>query len=572
MLRTLRIRNLVIFEDLTIRFGPGLNLLTGETGAGKSILVDALGLLGGARADRSLVRSGAKRAIVEAQFEIEESSTAALWARQQAAFDDLEDGQLIIRRELAAEGSGRILINVSPSTLGLLRECGSRLLELHGQHEQQSLLSSERHLSLLDRMGGHEEALASVAACYGRAVEERELRERLCDAVAKREERRCELESVLRDIDAVNPQPDEMEALDRERMLLRNSSRVAQLLEELIGLCHEGEPTAASLAFAASRRAAELSELDGSLDEQSRRLQAAALELQDLGSSFRDYSDNINFNPDRLEELETRRVALERLRLRFGADEQAVISHRESAAGELAALGRAEDELAEIDRRVRQAEEAYIEAARELGSRRKAAAGEMVPAVEKQFQSLALEKAKFDVSFGKARGDLVKAADGDSLPLRALGVERAEFFLAANPGEPASSLSKSASGGELSRVMLAMHMVVEGAGEDRVLVFDEVDAGIGGAVADAVGARLSRLARRHQVLCVTHLPQVAAYADRHLAIRKYQRNGRTLAEIRDLAGEGRVGELARMLGGKKATPASLRHAAELLNSAGQSRS
>jgi DNA repair protein RecN (Recombination protein N) len=571
MLSTLRIRNLVIFEDLTIRFGPGLNLLTGETGAGKSILVDALGLLSGARADRSLVRSGAERAIVEAKFDIEESSTVANWAREQAAFDDIEDGQLIIRRELPAAGNGRILINGSPSTLGLLREWGSRLLELHGQHEQQSLLSSERHLSLLDRVGGHDGSLAEVEGCYRRAVEERDRRERLRGAVAKREERRSELQGVLRDIDAVNPQPGELEELDRERMLLRNSSRVAQLLEELIGLCHEGEPTAASLAFGASRRAAELAELDSSLDDQARRLQAAALELQDLGSSFRDYSDNIKFNPDRLEELESRMVALERLRLRFGEDEQAVIAHRKEAAAELAALGRIEDELAEMESKVRMAEEAYAEAAGELGARRRAASGKLRPAVEKQFQALALKKAKFDISFSMARGDVVMTADGDSLPLRALGVERAEFLLAANPGEPASPLSKSASGGELSRVMLAMHMVLEGAAEDRVLVFDEVDAGIGGAVADAVGARLSRLAGRHQVLCVTHLPQVAAYADRHLAIRKYERNGRTLAEIKDLAGEGRVGELARMLGGKKATPASLRHAAELLNSAGQSR-
>jgi DNA repair protein RecN (Recombination protein N) len=567
MLRTLRIRNLVIFDDLTIRFGAGLNLITGETGAGKSILVDAIGLVSGARADRSLIRSGAASAIVEAHFDLSESGRAGEWARSQDFFDAEDDEQLIIRRELPAEGSGRIQINGSPCTLGQLREIGRRLLEMHCQHEHQSLLTPERHLALLDRLGGHRRELALLSESFEQLVGLREKREQLFETAGRAEQRRAALEEELHEIDAVNPQPGELEELDRERKLLRNSSFVAQLLEELVRLCHEGEPTATSLAFAASRQASRLAELDGSLEEHASRLQAAALELQDLGDHFRNYREAIDFDPARLERIESRRAALERLRLRFGRDEDAVLAHREEAAAELAALSHIDGELAEIEGRIGKAVNAYIGAAGAVGAKRREASRELVPAVERQFQELALEKAKFDVSFSRARGEEVELPDGGSWPVRALGVERAEFLLAANPGEAARALSKCASGGELSRVMLALHMVVEGAGGGRVLVFDEVDAGIGGAVADAVGARLAGLARKQQILCVTHLPQVAAYADRHLAVRKHSKNERTLAEIVELAGERRVRELARMLGGKRATAASMRHASELLGAA-----
>jgi DNA repair protein RecN (Recombination protein N) len=567
MLRTLRIRQFVIFEDSTVEFGSGLNLFTGETGAGKSILVDALGLASGARADRSQVRAGSAKATVEAQYEVEEGSPTHEWAQNMGLSDLIEEGQLIVRREVPVEGSGRILLNGSPCTLGQLRQWGERLVELHGQHEHQSLLSPERHLALLDHASGNAALLALVSDAYEEVLRLRDRRDRLRAAAEQREERKRQLSSIIRDIDAVDPRPGEMNKLERERRILRNASEVAQLLHELVGLCYEGDPAAATLASSASRLASRLAELDPSLEGEAKRLEAAALELHDVGSAFRNYREGIDFNPSRLEALEARIVALERLLLRFGEDEEAILAHRGALSEELQSLHGVEAELESIEGQVRRAEKAYSDAAKRLGIARKAASGKLASAVEAQFHALALKKARFEIQLSKARGEELSIPGDGRMSLGARGAEMAEFLLAANPGEPSRPLGKTASGGELSRVMLALHAVVDGAGEGRVLVFDEVDAGIGGAVADAVGARLARLARNHQVLCVTHLPQVAAYADRHFAVSKSIAGGRTQAHISALADAERVTELARMLGGREATATSVRHASELLAAA-----
>jgi DNA repair protein RecN (Recombination protein N) len=488
------------------------------------------------------------------------------WAAENGYDDLIEDGQILVRRELPADGNGRVLVNGSPGTLALLREWSGRLLELHAQQEHRSLLQPESHLALLDRFGNHAEALERTERAHAAVVRARERLDDLTAAAARREERQKELERAVREIEAVGPQPGERDELDRERGLLRNASRVAELLEEAVRLSYEGEPSAAGMASAAARRASELAGLDGRLAESAERLRAAAVELQDVGAALRDYRSRADFDPARLEELEERRVALERLCLRYGTDEEQVLARRDSALAELATLRAIDTEVDRAAEELREAEKSYLETAVKLSARRREAARRLAPAVVKQLRALALEKARWEVEFSPARGEPV--GDGE-IPLHPRGAERAAFQLAANPGEPFAPLHKAASGGELSRAMLALHVVVESAGEGRALVFDEVDAGVGGAVADAVGARLARLARRQQVLCVTHLPQVAAYADRHLAVRKNVHDGRTLARIDDLQGEARVSELARMLGGKQATPTSLRHAAELLDAAGR---
>lgn len=572
MLRTLRIRDLVILEDVTVEFAPGLNLLTGETGAGKSVLVDALGLISGQRADRSLVRAGASRAILEAFFEIGDDPLLRGWAEQRQLEEHLEDGELLVRREVPAEGNGRVAVNGSPCTLALLREWGGRLLELQGQQEHQSLLSPERHLALLDRFAGHDDLVAEVGETHGGVLRAHRRREELASAAARRGERIEALQAVIREIDALAPEPGELERLDRERSLLRNSARVLALLDELVELTYEGERGAGAQAAAAARRAAELAQLDPTLAEAAQRLEQASVELQDVGSLFRDYRERGGFDPGRLEEVEARRAALERLCLRYGEDEEAVLRHRDEASDELDSLRGIEDELLRAEEALREAERAYLAADARLRTSREEAAAGLVPALERQLGALALKKARFEVDFPPARGEEVQAGSAAPVALHPRGSRGAAFLLAPNPGEPLAPLHRAASGGELSRVLLALHAVIEGAGEGRVLVFDEVDAGVGGAAADAVGARLSGLARRHQVLCVTHLPQVAAHGERHLAVRKSVRGGRTRAEIRSVEGDERVAELARMLGGKRATPTSRRHASELLAAASGRRS
>ena len=556
MLRTLRIRQLAIVEDLSIEFGPGLNLLTGETGAGKSIVVDALGLAAGGRAEAGLVRTGSERAVVEAAFDVEDA------ALRDALFErgiDLEDGVLVARREIAAGGGGRAFLNGSPATAGLLRDVLARLLELHGQHESQRLLTPDQHLPLLDAFGKLEAERAGVAAAADAAGEARRRLEELDEKRRDREARRGLLTALVREIEGVGPVPGERDALDAERRILGNATRLAALLEEAAGLVWEGEPSAVGLLAQAGRRTAELAAFSPELRELGTRLDAARVELQDLGTARASWRARVESDPARLEDVEARRAALDRLLLHHGPDEAAALAACQAAAAELRSLDGLEEEAAQAASALDQATGRYAESAALLTAARKKAAAALAPAVEGQLRSLAMPRAKVSVAFAPPRA-----------PLSPSGAERAEFLLAPNPGEEARPLARIASGGELSRVMLALHVVLEGAGLARTVVFDEVDVGIDGAVADAVGARLARLAARRQVLCVTHLPQVAAYADRHYHVRKRVEGGRTRADVRTLQGSERVDELARMLGGKTVTDASRRHAADLLAAAERS--
>jgi DNA repair protein RecN (Recombination protein N) len=567
MLKTLRIRDVAIVDDLCVEFGPGLNLLTGETGAGKSILVDALGLIAGQRADSSLVREGAARAVVEAVFEPARGAGLGP-VLDERGIEGGADGELIVRREVAAGGGGRVFVNGSPTTVGVLRAIGERLVELHGHFEQQTLLSLERHREALDRFGVEPSRLEAVAAAWDEVRRRRERVGVLRDAASERRARTEALREKIRRIEEVGPTPGERDVLDRERTRLQHAEEIASLLDEATAALYDGEPAAAGLAATAGSRLARLAELDPSLADLARRVEEARLELEDVGQALRDYRRDGDFDPSRLDEVESRRAALERLCLLYGQDEAQVLDTLHGAKAELAEL---EDLDAEIDAAVAEqarAEASYAEAAAVLSAARQGAAERLVPAVERQLGALALRRATFAVSLPEADGPPVPHG-GAKIALSPHGAERVEFLLAANPGQSPRSLAKVASAGELSRVMLALHAVQERAGSSRVVVFDEVDTGVGGAVADAIGARLAGLARRHQVLCVTHLPQVAAYADHHYHVQKRVVKDSTSAEVIPLSASGRVDELARMLGGREVSDASRRNAAALLAGAGR---
>jgi DNA repair protein RecN (Recombination protein N) len=566
MLKTLRIRNFVTIEDLTVEFGPGLNVLTGETGAGKSIVVDALGLATGERGDSALVRSGADRAIIEAAFDGPAGGelSALLAERGLDAGDEL----LVVRRELPVSGSGRVLVNGSPATVSVLRDLGLRLADLHSQHEHQGLLAPERHLDLLDAFGANESAREAVALAHRDAVEAASRVARL-DELGREAGLRAEtLRATVREIRGLDPKPGELANLRRDRAVLQNGAKVQELLEDAISRLDEGDdPAIASLA-AAERRVAELGRIDPSVAPLALRLGSARLELEDARDTLTAYRDRLDFDPQRLESIESRRAALERLLLKWGPEEDDARSAVERAERELATIDHLDAEVDEAMRQRDAARDAYVAAARVLTKRRQAAAARLGPAVEDELKPLAFGKARFTVVLAPPKGATADA-DASGVPFHPAGAERAEFHLAANPGEPARPIGRAASGGELSRLMLALHVVLDGDGSSRVLVFDEVDAGVSGSVAVAVGTRLARLAKRHQVLCVTHLPQVAAHADGHYHVAKHVAAGRTHTEIVPLSGDARVGELARMLGGKKATAASRENAAELLAEAAE---
>jgi len=568
LLLTLRIRNLVIVEELSVDFGPGLNVLTGETGAGKSILVGALGLVAGARADRGTVRSGERRATVEALFEPAADGRASAWLREHGL--DGEGDQILVHREIAASGSGRVLLNGSPCTVALLRDLGRELLDLHGQHEHQGLLSPERHLDLLDSFCETTRELERVRQAAATVLEARQRLSDIREESATRADRRSELQRTVAEIDSVRPKPGELEQLDRDRRVLRNAGRMAALLDEVVALGYEGEFNASGLAAVAAGKCEELAALDPALEEPARRLREAAVELQDIGDAVRDYRDHTDFDPARLEAIEERRVALEHLCLRYGKDEAGLLELRDEAERSLESLRGAEDQLKRAAEQLVRLESGYARAAATLTRRRRSGAPTLARALEKQLGELALEKARLEVALEPSNGPAVRLEDGTELPLNPRGAEKAEFLLAANPGEPFRPLHQVASGGELSRIMLALHVVAERRAPGGVLVFDEVDAGVSGKVADAVGARLAALSDRQQVLCVTHLPQVAAHGRSHFRVAKSTRAGRTSATVAELRDTARVEELARMLAGKRPTASSRQNAAELLASASRS--
>jgi DNA repair protein RecN (Recombination protein N) len=566
MLRTLRILDLAVIEEISVEFGPGLNLLTGETGAGKSILVDALGLIAGARSDAGLVRAGADRARVEGVFDVPPDSEVRDVLAESGLPED--EDQLVIRREVNASGGGRAFVNDAACTVAIIRRLAGSLIDLLGQHEHHGLLAREAQRDLLDRYGGHGDPLAAVRATYREVVNARQRMEALRSRADESERRAERLRDEIREIDAVAPSPGELDAVDRERTVLANAGRIAELVEGAVEALYAGESSSSSLAARAGRSLEELAAIDPDLGDLCGRLEAARVEIEDVGQALRDYRDTAAYDPRRLETLESRRAALEALRLRFGRDEDEVLRHRERASEELAGLEMLRSELRSAADRVSEGERRYRDACRTLSRSREKVAARLGPEVERTLRDLAFGKARFRVALEPAPGPTVEGGSaGEDVPFSPSGAESAEYLLAPNPGEPERPLRRIASGGELSRVMLALHGVLEDPGSDRVLVFDEVDAGVGGAVADSIGARLRRLAEHHQVLCVTHLPQVAAHADRHYSVTKRVDGGRTRAGIAGLDPQARIEELARMLGGRKVSAASRKNAAELIRAA-----
>ncbi len=578
MLKSIRVLNLAVIQKAVVEFGPGLNLLTGETGAGKSILVDALGLVGGDRADSSLVRSGSDRGRVEAVYDLrpDDPAVQTLLDRGLAAPPAVgEDVELIVRREIKASGSGRVFVNDSPCTLSTLREVAGMLLDMHRQHDQQSLLSREYHLWTLDRFGGHGGLLDRTAeACreVGRAVQRlAELRE----LAGHRRTRMEELKAQIREIEDAAPQPGESDRLAARRRILRNLDLLHEQLARLEPLLDEGEDSAAGRISAAASRVGLLAEVDAGLTPLLDQLEKALIEVQDVAGSLRDYQGSALAGSGEtpgpaLEKLEARAALLEQLRLRYGADEGEVLAYRDRASGELATLTGLDDEVRKVEEERQAAADRYLERAGELTSARKRAARRLAPAFRTGLKELAMNHAAVEVRFQAAAGEMVRSTSGAEQVLSLRGGERAEFLLGANPGEPAIPLAKAASGGELSRVMLALHGVLgKTVAAGRILVFDEIDTGIGGEAADRLGARLKELSRSHQVLCVTHLPQVAAYADSHHVVAKAVAGGRTRVQVVALDDERRIGELARMLGGKKITAATRKNAAEMIQAAGR---
>jgi len=564
MLRELRVRNLAVIEELAVRFAPGFNVLTGETGAGKSILVDALLLVIGARAQPDLIRSGEESAVVEAVFEVPASGAVA--ALLDESGHRMEDGQLVIKRELSRPGRHRVFVNDSAATVALLERLGDLLVELHGQHEHQRLMEPARQLDLLDRfaecLGERERVGALVRQWEGARAALAALREEMRESARQEDLHRFQLS----EIDAGRLRDGEEEELRAERSRLQHAERIFQGLQEVGALLHEDDHSATARLARAAALLRSLSRLDALALGPVEGLETAVAQLEDVVAAVRGLRDRAVADPDRLAEVESRLDAIARLKRKYGETEAAILEYRRGIAAALERIGSREAREAEAEREVDALARNAAADAAGLSEARERAARRLERAIQKEVRVLGMAECRFRVELHRepaVAGDL--ASNGWRLGRR--GAEAAEFLLSANHGEDLRALAKVISGGELSRTMLAVKTILAAADETPTLVFDEVDAGIGGRVADAVGQRLRQTAAGRQVLCVTHLAPIAAHAAHHLLVAKRISRGSTRTSVAALDEAGRVEELARMLGGERVTEASRRHARELLRSA-----
>jgi DNA repair protein RecN (Recombination protein N) len=550
MLSEIRIRNFALIDQLSVRLGPGLNVLTGETGAGKSIVVGALSLLLGERASSDVVRAGTDRATVEGVFEITEDSELLAWIDEHGF--EAPDGLLVVKREVAAEGRSRAWINGTPATAGLLAELGGMLVALHGQHQQQLLLRRDAQRQILDAFGGLLELAGQVAMAH-RTVSEYDAR---IAEVAERRRNALQRADFLRfqvaEIESASLEPGEEERLDAEGRRLSHAEELIELVGSLVGILTSDGGGAAERLGAARRGIDRLVSIDPDRHELSELFDTAWYAVEELGSRLQDYLRTIEHDPARLDEIRTRQDILYRLRAKYGPTLPDVLETLHAAREELARIDNSEWELAELTRG-RDAANAQLAAlADELSESRLAAAGAVESEVNRILPDL-----------GMANG-IFRAVVTPMDTIGRHGKDGVEFLVALNAGFEPRPLSQVASGGELSRVMLALKAILARVDFVPTLIFDEVDAGIGGRVALRVGDTLRRVADNHQVLAITHLPQIAARAHRHLLVSKSDGEGPTTTSVRALDEAERADELARMLGGDPESPASLAHARELL--------
>jgi len=561
VLLELRVENYAVIDNVAVGFGPGLNLLTGETGAGKSILIDALALLLGDKASADAVRHGTEKAIVAAVFETE---SKALGAVLQENGLDADEAQLILRREIAAGGKGRVFINNQPATVAVLRQLAPHLAVIHAQNEAVLAFDAASRLSLLDSFVGSN--LTPVGEAF---TEWNAIRQRIADLERDEQDRArlVDLWSFQRkEIAAANLHPDEDAKLETEKRLLANSERILSAAIGAYDALYEGNVSASALIRSAARQLEELARIDEKFRESLAQLDSARITVEDIGQTLRDYAEDVEASPDRLAEVEDRLAALDRLKRKYGPSLEAVIMMGEELERKLNEMENKDEVLRKLRVELAQAAEQYLEAARTLSRLRYDAARKLEKQVETEVNELAM-KARFKVEVG---------GSDEEGNWTSKGFDSVQYLISANPGEPLGPVEEIASGGELSRVMLSLKTTIEAGmpgrarphaakgGGQRTLVFDEIDSGIGGRAAEAVGKKLKQLAATKQVLCVTHLPQIASFADQHFLIEKKESSGRTKTSVRPLDSEERTRELARMISGAKLTDTSIKHAEQML--------
>jgi DNA repair protein RecN (Recombination protein N) len=566
VLRTLYIRDYAIIDELEIAFEPGLNILTGETGAGKSILVGALTMILGERASTDTLRTDARKAVIEGVFEGVDPELVGE-ALDAGGIDPAE--RLILRREITGSQS-RAFINDSPATVQVLRDVASGLVDLHGQHEHQSLLRPETHRALLDSVGGLGDLVDACRAAFDQAsrleAERRELAARERELAAQKELWSFQIE----EIDRVAPEPGEEDRLESERRILENAERLHEATTGLFGHLYEEDGAAYDRLTLARNELRELARIDPAFDDALREIESAQVAVGEIARFLQDYSARIEFNPERLDDIRDRLGALDRLKRRYGGSLEAVLEHRAEIGSQHDLASDFAGALARLDARIASARRDLSEAAERLSARRLETAARVEEAVVGELAGLGMAGSRFEVRLEREADPdgWITAAGGGRFRAWPHGMDRVAFQLSTNPGEEPRPLVRVASGGEVSRVMLALKSILARSDRLPILVFDEIDTGVSGAMAQRVGERLRDLAGYHQVLAITHLPQVAAQADAHFRVEKHVADGRTRTTVRRLSDGERTEEVATLISGTRVTDAARESARELIRATG----
>lgn len=563
MLTCLRVRSFAVIEALEFELHGGLNIVTGETGAGKSILVDALQLVLGARGRPEVVRTDAQAAEVEALFDLSEDPETLHALRDQGIETD---GELLVRRVVSATGRTRAYINGRLATLAQLREATKGLADISSQHEYHSLADARHHLRYLDAFGRHAALLEQIERAHTALVNAATRLEKVVTEERGRADREDLLRFQVREIDELGPVMESEEELSVERERLRHAEKLGTASSEAESRLYADDD---SICGALSRIASSLDHaagFDPSLDPLATRVRDALLQLEDVASDLGRYARELSFEPDRLAVLDEQLDRLMRLKKKYGGDVGEILAYRNQAAAELESVERYEERLDKCQRDYDEALEDASRIAAELRQKRKKAATKLSRSISEELSSLGMGEAKVLVELAPLEGG-PRELQVEGARLSPTGIDRAELLIAPNRGEEAKPLRKIASGGELSRAMLAIKRVLAGLGPANLYVFDEVDAGVGGAVAEVIGQKIHQVAKHSQVLCITHLPQISAYADAHYRVHKEVVGDRTKSDIRLLSAPERLEEIARMLGGVRVTDQARAAAKELIRSA-----
>jgi len=565
MLKTFHVKDYALIEQIDIEFSKGLNIITGETGAGKSILVDAMGLLLGERASVDIIRKNAPKAIVEGIFDVSNNPKVKEFCEK----NDIEFyNDLILRREISAKGNSRAFINDSPAQLAIFKELGNLLVDLHGQHEHQSLLRSETHIDYLDEYAGSKNFLQEYKAGYSNLMKLiSELNSLLVQETALKEKKDFYLYQI-NEIDAVNPINGEEEELEAELNILENSEKLLELTDGIYSLLYDSQDSIYDNISKVINSISEISRIDKSAEGILADANSAKEILKDISSFFRSYNTKIDLDPERLEKIRERISSLNMLKKKYGGSIKAVLNYREKIGNEFSIAENFAEKMAELNAEIEKQKSECYAAAGKISELRKKAAAKAEKDIVSILKNLGIEKGVFKVSIEdnitEHKDSLTVTGKRGNVKLHSKGIDEVEFLISLNAGEDLKSLAKTASGGEISRIMLSLKTILATTDKLPLLIFDEIDTGVSGRIAQKIGTALKELASFHQIISITHLPQIAGFADTHFLVQKNTKENRVFSQITKLNNDQRIVEIAKLLSGEEVTDASLKSAMELI--------